>query len=399
MAPLQPSHGLFDLPTELLLLIFEPLRPIQSTEIADLCLNSMSNPLMLRITEHNHAVKLFADIRLLCSTANQVIIPIAYEEVFLCIRETTRLDAMVEMFERNGSHIKSITICCAVQSREAEQAIGRGLRFCSQLNNLDCCDSRGTFTSRRWLAKTAAPCLATTITSLLLCPGRRKANISHSLVGLGHRIRRLDIIKWHPEHQNTPFHLPSEMPNLTHVVLLGGAPHVEDLKKLFKRIVNKRASRAERVPLRSVSLSLNLLGDDVVTILSINNLSLQLTSLVLCSILLYPKHAVSIVKACPKLINFSFAPWCTDKEIFNHLPRGLQHLQLSAFSERFPRSTASANMISSASDFIPYLTSGRCPVLRTLSVMKWGTDFELNDDLVKSTCDGLNIALHFRSIS
>jgi hypothetical protein len=403
MASRRPSHELLDLPIELFLLIFEPLHRINFRSDHSESLYYMNDS---RKAEHKNALKQkkwFADLRLLCSTANQVITPIAYQEVFLWIRETTRLEAMVEMFERNGAHIKSLIICGAVHSSETEQAIGRGLSFCSQLNNLDCYDSKHIFTSRRWFAKTA-PCLATTINSLLLCPARRGSNISHSLIGLGHRIQRLEIIDWYPGPQGALFHLPSEMPHLTHVVLRGsggGRPHMENLKKLFTRTVNKHASRSERVPLRSLSLvTLDLSGDDIMTILSINNLSFQLTTLHLILPAIHggarPQCPVHIVKACPKLVDFVFSSLRVEKEILNYLPCGLQHLSIFSLQPLFIF-LQPTNAISSASDFIPFLISGRCPDLRTLSVLPWSSRAEPNQDLLKSTCDSLNITLHIGS--
>jgi hypothetical protein len=393
--------GLADLPTELYLDIFESLCPTFRLiypgnasgafwEIAD------------QITSHRQAVRRYADLRLICSRLTDVLTPIIYREMVVCISEATRLDRLASAFECGAAHLHRLVILGDEQDHlqssygDAPQVIGHGLSLCSQLKSIECYGNHLTFTKRGWLARTA-PNLISTVTSLVFLPNPNSTGVdlSHSLVGLRAHLRSLEIHYWERRLDGFPFHLPSEIPHLTHLLLRGGYPSVEDVKKLITRATQKKTPKSSA--LRSFSMidvrSINEI--DIMAILSINNLCSQLT--VLHCRLRYPSDnfrdvVISVVKACPNLVDFSYGR-SFHKDIFHHLPPALEHLELSLYL-----SVASGDDLDA---FAEYLRSGRCQALRTLTVVREHTYVsvavprEFDEAFLAFACDDIGVSFAF----
>jgi hypothetical protein len=115
-------------------------------------------------------------------------------------------------------------------------------------------------------------------------------------------------------------------------LLRGGSADMKDVKKLITR-----ATRQKKVPKASGTLrSLSILGlpgvttvADMMSISSINNLCFQLTVLHWCPCFDNRDSLVPILKACPNLVDFSYTH-TLQRDIFDHLPPMLNHLELLA---------------------------------------------------------------------
>jgi hypothetical protein len=319
------------LPTELLQLIFKPLlpHPPKRTD-TDRFINFAHG------VGFCHYLEAFANLRLVCLTWNEVITPMLYEEIIIFLHPFPRLERMVKAFDYGAHHIRSVVLCGPSNDlsyyRMAGALIGRGLALCSHIRSLESHGSQCIFTHRRWLQKTA-PQLSFTVTSLTITGAGN--NLSHSLVGLGRNLQSLEIGHWglDPSRTTPTFHLPKEMPNLTHLIIRGmGCSHISDrVQKLLERILVRRPGvKRVEVPLRSLAFfDVSLDGRSILALLRINHLCHQLTSLHISFNIRHtpynPEFPVRLVEACPMLVDFRYiAP--VDKEIFQHLRPNLRHL-------------------------------------------------------------------------
>jgi hypothetical protein len=402
--PIKNCVNISDLPSELILAIFEPLCPIFKFEplcpiFAGLQINlvlDFESSAMEQIPRHARAVKKYVDFRLICSRLNQVLTPIAFREMVVYITGSTRLEKVAMAFERGADFVRRLIIFgtsriyrpSSCTYADATQTISDGLDLCSQIESLECYGNHHVFPHRRWLRK-AAPNLPSTVTSLVFSPNidANGMDLSHALVGLGSHLQTLEITAWTCFPIGSPFHLPSKMPQLTNLALRGGSVDMKNLKKLITRATRKKA-------LRSLSIS-DFFGFRVahmMAILSINNLCFQLTVLHWCPSSDNQDSLIPILKACPNLVDFSYAE-SLQRDIFDHLPPKLQYLELFAVS--LARTGAWRQGLKSAywnGDFVSFLKSGRCPVLRKLTVLDPSKSQGLDESL-SSACDDVGVTL------
>jgi hypothetical protein len=399
-----PWVGFEALPTELLQLIFKPLLPKRI---------DINRTIAKLVTfKFSHDLAAFANLRLVCVTWNEVMTPMLYEEIIIFTYSPSYLQRKVKAFDYGAPHIRSVVLCGPSVKPEfprmAEALIGRGLALCSHIRSLEINGSHCIFTHRRWLQKTA-PQLSSTVTSLTITGGGN--DLSHSLVGLGRNLQSLEIRDCSgPLNKMTPtFHLPKEMPNLTHLTIRGPVIHTGRLQKLFERILVKRESGVKRmeVPLRCLALVDVSLGEQrILALLKINHLCHQLTSLHISFSYHHtpydPEFPVRLVEACPMLTDFHYiAP--VDKEIFQHLRPNLRHLGLfmhvhTQSSQTAPDFAFIGLSSISMDDLTKYLRSERARSLETLyialtrlralTILDCGT-------LLKSVCDEIGVSLSY----
>jgi hypothetical protein len=284
-APLSTNYiGLADLPTELYPTIFESMRP------AFRLLHRRASSSISQWDQINRqGVRQFADLRLICSRLNDVLTPIIYREMVITIDRKIR-KRLASAFECGAAHL-----LFGYQPSHGDAAVVRhGLSLCSQLKTIEFYGNHWTFTKRGWLARTA-PNLSTT--SLVFSP-----DLSYCLLELGAHLQSLEIHNWEQRltARSFPFHLPSKMPHLTHLLLRGGRPDVEDVKKLITRATETKTP--ESSALRSFSV-INVRDiDDMMALLSINNLCSRLTILHWRPYWSESQddHVISVMKACPR---------------------------------------------------------------------------------------------------
>jgi hypothetical protein len=396
--------GLTDLPTELYLKIFESIRPAFSL-LHRRASTSISQ--WDQIKAHRQGVRQYADLRLICSRLNDVLTPIVYREMVITIDENTR-KRLASAFECGAAHLRRLIIFGYQSSYGDAAVVGHGLSLCSQLETIECYGHHCTFTKRGWLARTA-PNVISTVTSLVFSPDPdgTGVDLSYCLLELGAHLQSLEIQDWDWRSNaiGFPFHLPSKMPHLTHLLLRGGRPNVEDVKKLITRATETKTP--ESSALRSFSM-INVRDiDDMMPILSINNLCSRLT--VLHWRPYWPEFqdddVISVVKACPNLVDFSYTK-SFHKDIFHHLPPALEHLELSLLLKLLHGSNnVEVQYCSSGDDFVMYLKSERCRALRTLTVLKEHNDgFSTAVTIRKfdvaslvSACDDIGVSLQVSS--
>jgi hypothetical protein len=400
-----------DLPSELILAIFEPLYPtfasVDSLRLYDpFCgyrKQTAISSLVKQITVHKQAVKDYVDLRLICSRLNQVLTPIAFREMVVCISGSTRLERVATAFERGADLVRRLIIFGEPLDRrrssyaDAAQTIGDGLGLCSQLESLECYGNHHVFPYRRWLGNMALN-LRSTVTSLVFSPNLDATgmDLSYALVGLGAHLRTLEISAWQLYTIGSPFHLPSEMPQLTDLTLRGGSADMKDVQKLITRATRQKAPNASGT-LRSLSiLGLSRVKvADMMAILSINNLCFQLTVLHWRPSFDIRDSLIPIVKACSNLVDFSYTH-TTQRDILDHLPPRLKYLELHAFS--LSRDTMPPTYVSLNSDFVSFLKSGRCPVLHRLTVLEPRFHYVSQglDESLSSACDDVGVTLSSR---
>jgi hypothetical protein len=365
------SQGLAALPMELLYLIFQPLRPEKYQHHRDA---DVSQAYGVPVVAHINALRRFCDLRMLCSVINSVLAPIVYQELVIYLRRTSHLERIMGVFESAAPHVRSVVIYGEPRVPDGTEAvIGRGLNLCSQITNLECYGNHNTFTTRGWAKM--APILKFNISSLIFCPRGRGSDLSHSLIALGPHLQRLEVLDWQRPREGSAFHLPSEMPNLTELVLVGGSPKLEDITKLVARFIKKEAPKEQRVNLRSLSLvEVNTTMSKIMAILTTNALCSQLTSLRLnfgmnhlgtngMPLMHAPSFAVSVVKARPKLVNFSYIH-LLDMEVLSYLHPALELLELGLFPP-FQKYMLKSPW---TEKLVAFISSEQCPALRKLSI-------------------------------
>jgi hypothetical protein len=396
--PLQSSssQGLSSLPTELLDLIFQRVRPDGDQLHDDQPPNSRG------MKEYIKALKAFLDLRLLCSILNLVLIPIAYHELPIYLNRKCDLGRIAGAFQAAAPHVRSVVIYGEPQFPEGtDKVIGRGLGLCSQVRNLECYGEHNTFTSPRWAKM--AHILNSTLSSLVIRPSRERSDLSHSLIALGSHLESLMIVDWQRPFMNSIFCLPSQMPNLTELVILGGFPEVKDLVKLVSRAIKRKVPKPQRVRLRSLTfLDVKMTGPDIMAVLSTNNLSSHLTSLTL---LLKPESnaltcnvVVSVMKACTRLLLlFIFLGEEESREMLEHLPPTLEHLAIGLHPSILSVHHSPAVC---PEDIEALITSGRCSALQEVLIPMYchahAHGLECPDGLsLKSVCAQFGVKLSF----
>lgn len=330
------------------------------------------------ITAFNQNLRSFADLRLICTQWDSVISHIVYREVVIFIDDATNLEGLTVMFKRGADLIRSVVVDGerkrlqspenSMRYTEAVSTIFHGLHCCTTIQNLECYNDHHTFISRKWL-NTMAPRLTSTITSLTIRPTRPYFDLSHALVGLGRTIQTLEILRWGDIDNNSTFHVSAELPKLSKLTLRGGNPRLDRVKKLFSRIRGK--GTANKNPLRSLTIIDvgTLSGQDVLSLLSINHIGSQLTSLQLSfNRARGTTFTPAIIKACPRLLEFA----CTSKlgkSIFEHLPSTLERLELLVTQgDKHIQTLAGPVSTITLDDLTSYMDSGRVCPLRILSI-------------------------------
>jgi hypothetical protein len=328
-----PQHelkGLLALPFEIQYLIFEPLRPVLCRRpFEDKCISSSE------IQAFNTAWKKYADLRLLHSSLDPLIVKIAFETIALLISSSTRLENITRVFTSGAAHIRSVIIFGAGRHdgfihpkqrspipKEAAEILGRGLGLCAQVRNLECYGEHPAFTHRSWLPR-LCPKLGSTVKTLSIRP-YRPLDLSHSLVAIGRSLEELEIHEW-PHHPRTvPFHLPSSFPNLTKLTLRKGNPCITNLNSLLS-IIQKKSTLHSMAILHMP----RLWPQSSFKTLLANSLGPYLTSLDLG---LSPRsfHSfgfqTSILQACPRLIALSVP--VVDFDVFDYIPLGIKSFNL-----------------------------------------------------------------------
>ncbi|KNZ81338.1 hypothetical protein J132_02028 [Termitomyces sp. J132] len=332
-----PRPGLSDLPFEVLDLILRPL-----------CPNLLRGPyLPLPWRQNIHAIlrelRAFADLRLVCSSFNDIIVPIFFQEVIILISPFTRPEQLTEFFRSGAAYIKSVVIFGHTEGRRPrtqwpssaiKEALGHGLGLLTRIQNLECHGEHGAFVDS-WF-QSFTPNLALTVTSLTITPSYQlQAGVYQSLSSLGNSLTHLAIIDWIGPLKEGDDNFPTTfyLPNLTYLTLQHGNPHPCELQKFFASIKNARG----RTPLRFLSildLRTNYDVDVITNLLTTDDLGAQLSSLRLHLSLTkttktaeYPKV---VLQACPNLKEFSYATRPVDRGIFSYLPPTLERLEVTA---------------------------------------------------------------------
>jgi hypothetical protein len=385
------------LPIELLPLIFWRLRPEKFRPARGILERSA--------TEYNRAVMQFANLRLLCPHLDSIIKPIVYQEIVIQISIATSRSKIMAVFQSGAPYLRSVVVCGRhpVIPVLIGEAIGRGLGLCTQVQNLECYGAHCMFASREWFSN-FTPTLTSTLSFLTIRPVGRGNDLSFSLISLGPCLQSLEI--WDLQSRSfggdSRLQTPENMSNLKELTFRGGQALVADITKLVACAIKNGTYEEERVFFRSLSL-INVelehelehtVGSQIMTILSTRDLCSHLTTLRLRFGVNQPEAevGVSVVKACQKLVDFSYV-LPADKEIFNYMSPALKHLELAIFLPPH------GQHISSTSDFELFLKSRRCPTLRTLSVVdmvpsildKLGPRFDAQ--LLRSLCDNLGIEI------
>ena len=352
------------LPIELLCLIFQLLRPKFQRNHEEL---------FRAITTYIQSLKRFSELRLLCTALNHIVTPIIHRELAIHLCSTSHPESISGAFELAAPYVRSVIIYGETHALEdTKLVVATGLGRCSQIQNLECYGLHDTFTNHGWIK--LAPSLRLNLTSLTLCPAGRGSDLSNSLIALGSRLQRLEVLNWRRFPKGSVFHLPSEMPMLSELVLRGGCPEVEDLAKLVSRAVNKKAPKAQWSSLRSLSLfDVNIDAPGIMTVLATNNLCAQLTTLRVTFGLPRPlvhDFPVSLVKACPRLVHFSYM-FLLNTGLLVHLPPSpvLEHLEIAPFPRASFLGQHNISEIPCLEDILAFIVSGSCPSLRILNIL------------------------------
>ncbi|RDB23576.1 hypothetical protein Hypma_008907 [Hypsizygus marmoreus] len=365
-----PQHdpgysNLADLPVELLVLIFYPLRPTFP--------RTSDDPANSDIIQYRRDVKAFARLRRLTIAVSQVITPPLFEEVIIWANQTTGIR---DLFALGADHIKNLVIygpsALSYHRKQSprlpdnfEDAIGQGLGRCSQIRSLECYELHTIFARRNWLARYALS-LPSTLRRLVL--HAYKMNVSYALLGLGRSLETLEIRDWDSTVSPTmtrPTHLPSKMPNLKHIALHSRVPRINDLKKLFRRITSGRRPSNYLESISFIEVR-NLGAHVIIEILSINDLGTHLTSFRLkmsSHWQLHIRSAMDILKACPNLLEFAYPP--AAEETLQHLPRLLQELEVMLVPEYWDYDPPMIYLI----PLLTHVKSGQTSHLRILSIV------------------------------
>ncbi|RDB18223.1 hypothetical protein Hypma_000588 [Hypsizygus marmoreus] len=380
-----PSNSSFSiLPTELLFLIFQPLCPkLKRPDSFHFDLSQKFEPEMSEYDARRFRRKLktFSGFRRICAAVYRAVTPILFEEVVIFVTINLHAHTIEDLFKFGRHHIRSVVVFGAPinwtyheRRRLLEKygmAIGRGLGLCSCIRNLECYQMHHTFT-RDWLP--LAPSLASTLTRLVIRV--HGINISYALDGLDGPLETLEIVDWTrlysklPDALERPPQFPSEMPNLKHVALRGGAPHLDDLNILFTRITKNKGSAK---PLQSLSL------------LGVRNIS--------------PKYSESnmeipmaIAKACPNLVEFSSRN-PTHREILEHISLRLHVLEIAISDSKYTYPSGIYESLR-LEDLLAYPRTRRGRQLRTIALVH-GSFYLVSEDRMMAACEqsGLEFAL------
>lgn len=368
-----------DLPTELLVTIFEYLRP------------SIQQPPLHSLYTHFPRYIAFCRLRLVCKSWDDILAALAYEEVVIVTTPLVRLKKMVHILERRSNQIRSVILVGKAEfakpqnKKESEELLARSLAPCTSIRNINCSGVHFAFSNRKWLHK-LAPTLASTVTNLritgshpfLAAPSLADQRLSISLVGLGRNLQSLTIEHWVPQHDVGPFHLPSEFPNLTHLTLHGDMPssessHSERLTKLLKRIASTKGT-----PMRHLTFSNTTLPHtELLPLLRIPRVGTRLISLHVSTPnipswnreseerYMFPlTFATALLKECGAIADFSYFSRCT-VNVLAHLPLTIEHLGL-LIDELHVSQTSDTLSVEA---LLHYLRSDKGRSLITLSIL------------------------------
>ncbi|KAG6819185.1 hypothetical protein H0H93_014531 [Arthromyces matolae] len=382
-----------DLPFEVLDLIFRPLCPSLP--------RGPYLPLPWRQTIRTvlRELKPFANLRLVCSSFNEIIAPIFFREPIILISPFTRPESLAEFFRSGAAYMRSVVIFGHTEGRRPriqwpsnaiKEALGHGLGFLDRLENLECHGEHGAFADPLWFQK-FTPNLALTVTSLSITPSYQlQAGVYHSLQSLGATLTHLTIIDWVgrvKEEVELDFPTTLFLPNLSHLTLQHGNPPPYGLKKLFASIKDEHG----KTPLRSLSildLRTNYDVDVITNLLTTDGLGEQLSALRLRLSLTRTAKAAEfpkvVLQACPNLVEFSYASRPVDVDIISYLPATLQKLEVTAL----PLSHIHADTSVTPETIAAFLRGKNRPALRAVSVRSLYSNPSMSvDPILTSVCE------------
>ncbi|KAG6865221.1 hypothetical protein C0991_004344 [Blastosporella zonata] len=366
-----PRVGLFDLPFEVLDLIFRPLCPTLARG------PYLPLPWRQNIRTILRELKPFADLRLISISINNVITPIFFQEAIILISPFSTPERLTDFFRSGAPYMKSVVIFGHTEGRRPgtqwpsnaiKEALGQGLGLLTRLQNLECHGEHAAFADPLWF-QTLTPNLASTVTSLVITPVFQfQAGVYQSIRSLGASLTRLAIVDWiGGVQEDIDFPTTHSLPNLTHLTLQHGNPPPHGLQKLFASIKDARGN----TPLRSLSildLRTNYDVEVIANLLTTDRLGEQLKSLRLRLSLTKSTKAAEfpkvVLQACPNLREFSYATRPVDREIFSYLPPTLRKLEVTAL----PASHIHASTSVTPQAIAAFLRDQNLQTLRAVSV-------------------------------
>ncbi|KAG6861143.1 hypothetical protein C0995_003411 [Termitomyces sp. Mi166 len=389
---ISPRAGLSDLPFELLDVIFRPLCPTLPRG------PYLPLPWRQNIGAILRELRPFANLRLVCSSFNDAIVPIFFQEAFILISPFTCPEQLTQFFRSGAAYIKSVIIFGHTEGRRPrtqwpstaiKKALGQGLGLLTRLQNLECHGEHGAFADPFWF-QSFTPTLALTVTSLSITPSYQlQSGVYQSISSLGGSLTHLAIIDWvgRVKEEIDDFPMTLHLPNLTHLALQHGNPPRYGLQKLFASIKDAQG----RTPLRSLSildLRTNYDVDVITNILTTDDLGAQLSALRLrLSLTKTPKAAEFpkiVLQACPNLKEFSYATRPVDRGIFSYLPPTLEKLEVTAL----PASHIHASTSVTPEAIAAFLRGQNRRALRAVSVRSLSSNPGMTvDPLLTAVCE------------
>jgi len=316
---------LTNLPVELLFLIFRQAHCLQTR------------------------LRIYSVLRLVCRALDRAGTQLAFESFTVTISPLTSSDSLETLhtiFENHAHCIRTLTIHntisrkCNVEkqtiSRNAQHIIRRGFLLCTQIRSLACLGSHGMFSSRSWISLRPPASL----TSLTFTPNKSSTDLSYCLLAMRDSLRSLKIITWCSQNDNpSRFHLPSSLPHLTDLTLIGCDPPPPHMKKLFSRIITPSSPQntTPAVPLRSLTVTLpgrsipSILAD-IVSILATRQFGTHLRTLCInvprdCD--MEATIPTDLLRLCPNLVEFTYHCHRVWESVLRSLPSTLAVLELS----------------------------------------------------------------------
>ncbi|TFK22220.1 hypothetical protein FA15DRAFT_45748 [Coprinopsis marcescibilis] len=307
-----------ELPNELLIQILKCLLPpIKPTPTSD------------TIIDYYQQLTLFAALRAVSGQWDSVISFLLYDHVLLPSTSIDQVKPTIGLMAqcRNPELIKILTISglsgnptkvSIEQSKEGLALLNTHLQRLknAQIRRLELIGETPAFQTRQWKSRTL-PNLHNSLETLVLTHFGYKQT-SLALVEVGPSLHHLEMVGWQYVHRHSrpTLHLPSNMPNLTKLVLKDCFPFRNDFAKLFSRIgepifdpVRKRTVLKSN--LREFLLQGNsiLRPTDVLELVRLNSIGKSLTVLHLSfshSTSGKPEAGTLIAKTCRSLIDFQY---------------------------------------------------------------------------------------------
>lgn len=122
-----------------------------------------------------------------------------YRELVLHLSRSSHQEQIARVFESAASYARSVVIYGDLDVPDGvDKWVSIGLNIYFELQKLESYELDNT-----WLA----PNLKSTISLLVFSPAGQRPGLSHSLIALGSRLQRLEVLDWHPllHHKNLFF--------------------------------------------------------------------------------------------------------------------------------------------------------------------------------------------------